>query len=128
LCSLFPPGFPAVPQYIHHTCGTANAYYALCLLLPYDQGQLLFLQTLPHPAGETLALLLTLGSANTWYKDFHPISYGVIFGTHDMREPRGSDAANAMNKQHLMRLTRPESSTFGSVGSTQMCTPGMGVI
>ncbi len=24
LCSLFPPGFPAVPRYLIHTCGTAD--------------------------------------------------------------------------------------------------------
>ncbi len=27
------------------------------------------------PRGDVLALLLTLGSANTWYGDFHPDSY-----------------------------------------------------
>jgi hypothetical protein len=32
-----------------------------------------FLQTPPHD--DALALLLTLGSANTWYGDLHPISY-----------------------------------------------------
>ena len=32
-----------------------------------------FLQTPPHD--DALALLLTLGSANTWYGDFHPASY-----------------------------------------------------
>ncbi len=33
-----------------------------------------FLQT--PPRGDALALLLTLGSANTWFGDSHPDSYG----------------------------------------------------
>ena len=33
-----------------------------------------FLQTTPRDGA--LALLLTLGSANTWYGDFHHTSYG----------------------------------------------------
>ncbi len=32
-----------------------------------------FLQTPPH--NDALALLLTLGSANTWYRDLHPVSH-----------------------------------------------------
>ena len=32
-----------------------------------------FLQTPPHD--DALALLLTLSSANTWYRDFHPASH-----------------------------------------------------
>ena len=37
----------------------------------------------------------------------------------EMCEPRGFEAPNLMNKQHLKRNTALESRTFGSVGSTQ---------
>ncbi len=39
-----------------------------------------FLQT--PPRDDALALLLTFGSANTWYRDFHPTRFVPCPGTH----------------------------------------------
>jgi len=48
-----------------------------------------FLQT--NPRGFALALSLTFGSANTWYRDFHPTSLVPCLA----HTPEGSGAPNA---------------------------------
>jgi len=48
-----------------------------------------FLQT--SPRGFALALSLTFGSANTWYRDFHPTSLVPCLA----HTPEGSGAPNA---------------------------------
>ena len=51
---------PGVPHLISGSCSSPRMF---------GSG---FLQTPPHD--DALALLLTFGSANTWYGDFHPVS------------------------------------------------------
>ncbi len=51
---------PGVPHLVSGSCSSPRIF------------GLGFLQTPPHD--DALALLLTFGSANTWYGDFHPIS------------------------------------------------------
>src|SRR4030042_5182063 len=51
---------PGVPHLISGSCSSPRMF------------GLGFLQTPPHD--DALALLLTFGSANTWYGDFHPVS------------------------------------------------------
>ncbi len=52
---------PGVPHLISGSCTSPRIF------------GLGFLQT--PPRDDALALLLTLGSANTWYRDFHPASH-----------------------------------------------------
>ena len=77
--------FPCVDaRFIKHTHPRMENFAVMCQLVPgvphllsgscsspriFGLG---FLQTSPHD--DALALLLTFGSANTWYGDFHPIS------------------------------------------------------
>ena len=54
---------PGVPHLISGSCSSPRIF------------GLGFLQT--PPRDDALALLLTLGSTNTWYGDSHPASYGL---------------------------------------------------
>src|SRR3990172_1221132 len=56
------PLVPDVPHLISGFCSSPRIF------------GLGFLQT--PPRGDALALLLTFDSANIWFRDFHPISYG----------------------------------------------------
>jgi hypothetical protein len=55
------PLVPSVPHLISGSCSSP------CIF------ELSFLQT--PPRDDALALLLTFGSAKTWYRDSHPVSY-----------------------------------------------------